>query len=151
MGQGSINARSEYGSRRDIGVLSAGCRARLDPVPLTTEVIFAKPLLMDFLTTQSGNHTKRIALCLNTRCWAGFFGILSDETCIQGTRVGLGAERNQSLFWRTKLGFVWSARLLTSLGRLKLIVRNSIHIRDKLVAGFKLKGFRGELRAFQKP
>ena len=65
--------------------------------------------------------------------------------------MGLGAERNQSLFCRTKLGLVWSARLLTSLGRLKLILRNSIRIRDKRVAGFKLKGFRGELRGFQNP
>jgi hypothetical protein len=31
---------------------------------------------MVFLTTQSENHAKEIALCLNSRCWTGFFGIL---------------------------------------------------------------------------
>jgi hypothetical protein len=31
---------------------------------------------MVFLTTQSENHGKEIALCLNTCRWTGFFGIL---------------------------------------------------------------------------
>jgi hypothetical protein len=37
---------------------------------------------MVFLTTQSENHAKEIALCLNSRCWTGFFGILQNEHSI---------------------------------------------------------------------
>jgi hypothetical protein len=42
---------------------------------------------MVFVTTQSENHAKEIALCLNSCRWTGFFGILPDETFIQGTGV----------------------------------------------------------------
>jgi hypothetical protein len=34
------------------------------------------------LTTQSGNHAKEIALCLNSCRWTGIFGIPHDEVCI---------------------------------------------------------------------
>jgi hypothetical protein len=40
---------------------------------------------MVFLSTQSENHEKEIALCLNTCRWTESFGILRDETCIQCT------------------------------------------------------------------
>jgi len=52
---------------------------------------------MVFLTTQSENHGKEIALCLNTCRWTGFFGILQDETCIQCTE-----ERQRSRIHRKR-------------------------------------------------
>jgi len=72
---------------------------------LITEVILRSSFEV-FLTTQSENHGKKIALCLNTCRWTGFFGILQDETCIQCTgerqrsqihRMGSHLQRDRSL------------------------------------------------------